>query len=71
MNPIRSALRNRSVVLVLTGFAVLLGIGALITMPRREESMIPDCTRGSRRRRLRVWSPRQGTSLTQPAEDEG
>ena len=37
MNPIRSALRNRSVVLMLTGFAVLLGIAALFTMPRRED----------------------------------
>ncbi len=37
MNPIRSALRNRSVVLVLTAFAVLLGVGALFTMPRRED----------------------------------
>jgi len=40
MNPIRSALENRSVVLVLTGFAVLLGIGALFTMPRREDPKI-------------------------------
>ena len=40
MNPIRSALRNRSVVLVLTGFAVLLGVGALATMPRREDPKI-------------------------------
>jgi len=40
MNPVRSALRNRSVVLVLTGFAVLLGIGALFTMPRREDPKI-------------------------------
>jgi multidrug efflux pump subunit AcrB/outer membrane protein TolC len=40
MNPIRSALKNRSVVLVLTGFAVLLGIGALFTMPRREDPKI-------------------------------
>ena len=40
MNPIRSALRNRSVVLVLTGFAVLLGVGALFTMPRREDPKI-------------------------------
>src|SRR5215211_9413121 len=40
MNPIRSALRNRSVVLVLTGFAVLLGVGALVTMPRREDPKI-------------------------------
>ncbi|MGH9885750.1 MAG: efflux RND transporter permease subunit, partial [bacterium] len=37
MNPIRSALRNRSVVLVLTGFAVLLGVASLFTMPRRED----------------------------------
>ena len=40
MNPIRSALRNRSVVLVLTGFAVLLGVGALFTMPRREDPKV-------------------------------
>ena len=40
MNPIRSALRNRSVVLVLTGFAVLLGVRALLTMPRREDPRI-------------------------------
>ncbi len=40
MNPVRSALRNRSVVLVLTGFAVLLGVGALVTMPRREDPRI-------------------------------
>src|SRR5689334_109882 len=40
MNPIRSALRNRSVVLVLTAFAVLLGVGALVTMPRREDPKI-------------------------------
>jgi multidrug efflux pump subunit AcrB/outer membrane protein TolC len=40
MNPIRAALQNRSVVLVLTGFAVLLGIGALFTMPRREDPKI-------------------------------
>src|SRR5262249_17729148 len=40
MNPIRSALRNRSVVLVLTAFAVLLGVGALFTMPRREDPKI-------------------------------
>jgi multidrug efflux pump subunit AcrB/outer membrane protein TolC len=37
MNPIRSALRNRPVVIVLTGFAVLLGVSALFTMPRRED----------------------------------
>ena len=40
MNPIRSALRNRSVVLVLTAFAVLLGVRALLTMPRREDPKI-------------------------------
>ena len=40
MNPVRSALRNRSVVLVLTGFAVLLGIASLFTMPRREDPKI-------------------------------
>ena len=40
MNPIRSALRNRSVVLVLTGFAVLLGLRALFTMPRREDPKV-------------------------------
>ena len=40
MNPIRSALRNRSVVLVLTAFAVLLGVRALMTMPRREDPKI-------------------------------
>jgi len=40
MNPIRSALRNRSVVLVLTGFAVLLGVQALLTMPRREDPKV-------------------------------
>ena len=40
MNPIRSALRNRSVVLVLTAFAVLLGLRALFTMPRREDPKI-------------------------------
>ena len=40
MNPIRSALQNRSVVLVLTGFAVLLGLRALLTMPRREDPKI-------------------------------
>jgi len=40
MNPIRSALKSRSVVLVLTGFAVLLGVGALFTMPRREDPKI-------------------------------
>ena len=40
MNPIRSALQNRSVVLVLTGFAVVLGLRALFTMPRREDPKI-------------------------------
>jgi multidrug efflux pump subunit AcrB/outer membrane protein TolC len=40
MNPVRSALRNRSVVLVLTGFAVLLGVLSLFTMPRREDPKI-------------------------------
>ncbi|HEX8945881.1 MAG TPA: efflux RND transporter permease subunit [Gemmatimonadaceae bacterium] len=40
MNPVRSALQNRSVVLVLTGFAVLLGLRALFTMPRREDPKI-------------------------------
>ena len=40
MNPVRSALRNRSVVLVLTGFAVLLGVASLFTMPRREDPKI-------------------------------
>jgi len=40
MNAVRSALENRSVVLVLTGFAVLLGLRALLTMPRREDPKI-------------------------------
>ena len=40
MNPIRAALRNRPVVFVLTAFAVLLGIHALLTMPRREDPRI-------------------------------
>ena len=40
MNPIRSALQNREVVLVLTVFAVLLGVRALLTMPRREDPKI-------------------------------
>jgi multidrug efflux pump subunit AcrB/outer membrane protein TolC len=40
MNPVRSALQNRSVVLVLTAFAVLLGLRALFTMPRREDPKI-------------------------------
>src|ERR1043165_3791086 len=37
MTPVRSALRHRSVVIVLTGFAILLGIASLLTMPRRED----------------------------------
>ena len=40
MNAVRSALRNRSVVLVLTAFAVLLGLNALVNMPRREDPKI-------------------------------
>src|SRR3982751_1319984 len=40
MNPVRSALQNRAVVLVLTAFAVLLGVRALLTMPRREDPRI-------------------------------
>ena len=40
MNPVRSALQNRAVVLVLTVFAVLLGVRALLTMPRREDPKI-------------------------------
>lgn len=40
MNPVRSALRNRSVVIVLTAFAVLLGVASLFTMPRREDPKI-------------------------------
>ena len=40
MNATRFALRNRSVVLVLTGFAVLLGVLSLLTMPRREDPKI-------------------------------
>src|SRR3954469_11492427 len=40
MNPVRSALQNRAVVLVLTAFAVLLGVRALLTMPRREDPKI-------------------------------
>ncbi len=40
MNPIRSALRNRTVVFVLSAFAVLLGVHALFTMPRREDPRI-------------------------------
>lgn len=40
MNPVRSALNNRAVVLVLTAFAVLLGVRALLTMPRREDPKI-------------------------------
>ncbi|MFN2566866.1 MAG: efflux RND transporter permease subunit [Gemmatimonadaceae bacterium] len=40
MNPIRAALRNRPVVFVLSAFAVLLGVRALLTMPRREDPKI-------------------------------
>jgi len=40
MNPARSALQNRAVILVLTAFAVLLGVRALLTMPRREDPKI-------------------------------
>lgn len=40
MNPVRSALKNREVILVLTAFAVLLGVRALLTMPRREDPKI-------------------------------
>ena len=40
MNPVRAALQNRAVVLVLTAFAVLLGVRALLTMPRREDPKI-------------------------------
>ena len=40
MNPVRSALNNRAVVFVLTAFAVVLGIRALLTMPRREDPKI-------------------------------
>jgi multidrug efflux pump subunit AcrB/outer membrane protein TolC len=40
MNPVRSALQNRAVILVLTAFAVLLGVRALLTMPRREDPKI-------------------------------
>jgi len=40
MNPIRAALHNRQVVFVLTAFAVLLGVRALLTMPRREDPKI-------------------------------
>jgi multidrug efflux pump subunit AcrB/outer membrane protein TolC len=40
MNPIRAALRNRPVVFVLSAFAVLLGVRALLTMPRREDPRI-------------------------------
>ena len=40
MNPIRAALSNRPVVFVLSAFAVLLGVRALATMPRREDPKI-------------------------------
>jgi multidrug efflux pump subunit AcrB/outer membrane protein TolC len=40
MNPIRAALQNRPVVFVLSAFAVLLGVRALFTMPRREDPKI-------------------------------
>src|SRR3954462_14606525 len=40
MNPVRAALRNRPVVFVLTTFAVLFGVRALLTMPRREDPKI-------------------------------
>jgi multidrug efflux pump subunit AcrB/outer membrane protein TolC len=40
MNPIRTALRNRPVVFLLSAFAVLLGLRALLTMPRREDPRI-------------------------------
>ncbi|HEX8906686.1 MAG TPA: efflux RND transporter permease subunit, partial [Longimicrobiaceae bacterium] len=40
MNPIRWALAHRQVVFVLTAFAVLLGINALVNMPRREDPKI-------------------------------
>ena len=40
MNAVRAALRNRPVVFVLTAFAVVLGIRALLTMPRREDPKI-------------------------------
>ena len=40
MNPTRAALRNREVVLVLAAFAVVLGLRALLTMPRREDPKI-------------------------------
>jgi multidrug efflux pump subunit AcrB len=40
MNPIRAALQNRPVVFVLSTFAVLLGVWALFTMPRREDPKI-------------------------------
>jgi len=40
MNAVRAALRNRPVVFVLTAFAVLLGIRALLSMPRREDPKI-------------------------------
>jgi multidrug efflux pump subunit AcrB/outer membrane protein TolC len=40
VNPVKAALRNRQVVFVLTAFAVLLGLRALGTMPRREDPKI-------------------------------
>jgi multidrug efflux pump subunit AcrB/outer membrane protein TolC len=40
MNPIRWALAHRQVVFVLTAFAVLLGLNALVNMPRREDPKI-------------------------------
>ena len=40
MNPIRWALSHRTVIFVLTGFAVLLGLNALVNMPRREDPRI-------------------------------
>jgi multidrug efflux pump subunit AcrB/outer membrane protein TolC len=40
MNPIHAALRNRTVVFVLCALAVLLGVHALFTMPRREDPRI-------------------------------
>ncbi|HEY2026307.1 MAG TPA: efflux RND transporter permease subunit [Gemmatimonadaceae bacterium] len=40
MNPIRASLRHREVTVVLTIFAVLLGIRALVSMPRREDPKI-------------------------------
>ena len=40
MNPIRAALRHRQVVLVLIAFVTMLGIHALLEMPRREDPKI-------------------------------